>query len=53
MECTFFCRMKCSRFKVANSATKYPGYKVPRNRICIKTFSFTSKACLCIWSLQV
>ena len=35
--------MKCSRFKVANSATKYPGYKVPINRVCIKPFLLLAK----------
>ncbi|XP_011403284.1 PREDICTED: hypoxia-inducible factor 1-alpha-like [Amphimedon queenslandica] len=26
--CSFFCRMKCSRFKVSNTAAKCPGYKL-------------------------
>jgi PAS domain-containing protein len=28
VECSFFCRMKCSRFKVSNAAPKSPGHKV-------------------------
>ena len=28
VSCSFFCRMKCSRFKIANTVMKSPGYKL-------------------------
>ena len=34
-ECSFFCRMKCSRFKIANTVMKSPGYKVMDTQIYI------------------